>query len=53
LNFGREVISYGVFDASGKLIGHGFNTDHANISGMPSGLYFIKMDGVMQKFIIQ
>jgi len=53
LNFGREVISYGLFDTSGKLVGHGFNTDHANISGLPSGLYFIKMDGIMQKFIIQ
>ncbi len=53
LNFGREVVSYGLFDTSGKLVGHGFNTDHANISGLPSGLYFIKLEGVMQKFIIQ
>ena len=53
LNFGREVVSYGLFDTSGKLVGHGFNTDHANISGLPSGLYFIKLEGIMQKFIIQ
>ncbi len=53
LNFGHEVISYGVFDISGKLISHGFNTDHANVSGLPKGMYLIKLEGRMQKFIIQ
>lgn len=53
LYFGKEVISYGIFDASGKLVSHGFNADHAEINGLPPGLYFIKMEGGMQKFIIQ
>jgi hypothetical protein len=53
LNFGHEVLSYGIFNISGELIGHGFNTDHANINGIPPGLYFIKMEGRVQKFIIQ
>ena len=53
LFFGKEVISYGIFDASGKLVGHGFNADHADINGLPQGLYFIKLDGKMQKFIVQ
>jgi hypothetical protein len=53
LHFGHEVLSYGIFDTSGKLIGHGFNTDHAEISGLPQGMYFIKLEGKMQKFIIQ
>jgi hypothetical protein len=53
LYFGQEVISYGIFDATGKLVGHGFNTDHADINGLPRGIYFIKLEGRMQKFIIQ
>ncbi len=53
LNFGHEVISYGIFDTSGKLVGHGFNTDHATITGLSTGIYFIKLDGTIQKFIIQ
>jgi hypothetical protein len=53
LNFGREVISYGIFNLSGELIGHGFNTDHANINGLAPGIYFIKLEGKVQKFIIQ
>lgn len=53
LHFGHEVVSYGIFDVNGKLVGHGFNTDHAEITGMPSGMYFIKMEGHMQKFVIQ
>ncbi len=53
LNFGREVISYGVFDLSGKLVTHGFNADHADVHGLPGGIYFVKLEGKMQKFIIQ
>ena len=53
LHFGVEAVSYGIFDINGKLVGHGFNTDHADISGLPVGLYFIKLEGKVQKFIIQ
>ena len=53
LYFGKEVVSYGIFDGSGKLVRHGFDADHADISGLPQGLYFIKLDGRMQKFIVQ
>jgi hypothetical protein len=53
LNFGREVAVYGIFDISGKLVGHGFDTDHATIQGMASGIYFIKLDGKVQKLIVQ
>jgi len=53
LNFGREVLSYGIFNINGELIGHGFNTDHAAINGMAPGIYFIKMEGKVQKFIVQ
>ncbi len=53
LNFGREVASYGIFDISGKLVAHGFDTDHAPIQGMSAGMYFIKLDGKIQKLIVQ
>jgi hypothetical protein len=53
LHFGREVISYGIFDFNGRLVRHGVDTDHAEISGLPKGIYFIKLDGVAQKLIVQ
>jgi hypothetical protein len=53
LNFGRQVAAYGIFDISGKLVGHGFDTDHATIQGMAAGIYFIKLDGKVQKLIVQ
>jgi hypothetical protein len=52
LNFGKEVSSYGIFDLQGKLLSHGFSTDHADVSGLPSGIYFIKIQGSIQKFMI-
>jgi hypothetical protein len=53
LNLGHEVLSYGIFDLSGKLISHGFNTAQANLQGVPSGIYFIKLEGYVQKFVIR
>ncbi|HJW28818.1 MAG TPA: T9SS type A sorting domain-containing protein, partial [Saprospiraceae bacterium] len=53
LHFGHEVVSYGIFDLSGKLVGHGFDTDRADINGLIPGLYLIKFEGRMQKFIVQ
>ena len=53
LNFGRQVAAYGIFDINGKLVAHGFDTDHAPIRGMAAGIYFIKLDGKVQKLIVQ
>jgi len=53
LYFGREVVSFGIFNTSGQLVGQGFNTDRADINGLPLGIYFIKLEGRMQKFAIQ
>ncbi len=53
LYFGRQVAVYGIFDIKGQLISHGFDTDHATIQGMAAGMYFIKMDGKVQKLIVQ
>ncbi len=53
LNFGRQVAAYGIFDINGKLVAHGFDTDHAPIQGMAAGMYFIKLDGKVQKLIVQ
>jgi hypothetical protein len=53
LNFGREVVSFGIFDNTGKLILHGFDTNQVNINALAKGMYFIKLDGQVQKFIVQ
>ena len=53
LYFGREVLSYGIFNISGNLIGSGFNTDRAEVQYLNTGIYFIKLDGQVQKFIIK
>ena len=53
LNFGRQVAAYGIFDIKGQLIAHGFDTDHAVIQGIAAGMYFIKLDGKVQKLIVQ
>lgn len=53
LQFGTTVVSYGIFDMNGKLVMHGFDTDHATITDLNKGMYFIKLDGNVQKITIQ
>ena len=53
VNFGREVVSYGIFNLNGQLVQHGFDTTQANISNLAKGVYFIKLDGKVQKLIVQ
>ncbi len=53
LNFGREVVSFGIFDNTGRLILHGFDTNQVNINTLAKGMYFVKLDGQVQKFIVQ
>ncbi len=53
LNFGREVVSYGIFDVTGRLVASGLSTDHANVSFLSKGIYFVKLDGKVQKFVVQ
>jgi hypothetical protein len=53
LYFGREVAAYGIFDISGKLVAHGFDTNQATIQGLTKGMYFVKLDGKIQKLIVQ
>ncbi len=53
LHFGRQVVSYGIFDVKGQLVKYGFNSDRVHIEGFATGLYFIKLDGQVQKFIVE
>ena len=53
LHFGREVLSYGIFNIAGNLIAAGFNTDRAEVQQLGRGMYFIKLDGQVQKFIVK
>jgi hypothetical protein len=53
LQFGHKVESYGIFDMNGKLVSHGFDTDHATVNDIAKGIYFIKLDGKVQKIVIE
>ena len=53
LNFGRLVASYGIFDVKGQLVKYGFHADHTNIADFATGIYFIKLDGNVQKLIVE
>ncbi len=53
LHFGREVLSFGIFDNTGRLVAHGFDIDHVNIQNFAKGIYFVKLDGKVQKLIVQ
>lgn len=53
LHFGRQVVAYGIFDVKGQLVQYGVDTDHANINGFATGIYFIKLDGTIQKLIVE
>ncbi|MEO6036824.1 MAG: T9SS type A sorting domain-containing protein, partial [Saprospiraceae bacterium] len=53
LHFGHQVVAYGIFDVKGQLVQYGLDTDHANIDGFATGIYFIKLDGKVQKLIVE
>jgi hypothetical protein len=53
LFFGKEVVSFGIFDMSGKLVQYGFETDRVILSDLAKGMYFVKLDGKMQKLVVQ
>lgn len=51
--FGKYVESFGLFDLSGKLLLHGFDTDQVKVGNLQAGVYFIKMEGHISKVIIE
>lgn len=53
LHFGQQVASYGIFDVKGQLVKYGFNANQVNIEGFAKGVYFIKLDGNVQKLIVE
>jgi hypothetical protein len=53
VNFGKEVESYGIFDLKGNLVRFGFNASQAEITGLTTGMYIIKLDGRAQKLIVE
>lgn len=52
LYFGRQVVSFGIFDINGKLVRYGLDTDHVLTEGLSAGVYFIQLDGKAQKLIV-
>ncbi len=53
LNFGRNVEKYSMTDITGTEVSSGENVDHINVDTLPKGVYFINMDGKIQKVIVQ
>lgn len=53
LYFGKTVNSFGIFNLNGSLVKFGFDVDRVSIDSLDSGVYFIKLDGRAQKFIVQ
>ncbi len=53
LHFGKQVVSFGIFDMNGNLVRYGLDTDSTSVDGLSKGIYFIKLDGKAQKLIIQ
>ncbi|MBK9994949.1 MAG: T9SS type A sorting domain-containing protein [Saprospiraceae bacterium] len=53
IHFGKEVLSYGIFNVNGALLQHGFNAENADVNSLTPGLYLIKVEGIVQKFIIE
>jgi len=53
LNFGTDVRAFGIYNLKGQLVKSGFNTDHTTIDGFAKGIYFVKLDGNIQKLIVE
>jgi len=53
LNFGKQVVSFGIFDINGHIVKYGLDTDNTSVDGLSKGVYFIKLDGKVQKLIVQ
>ncbi len=53
LNFGRQVVSFGLFDLHGKLVKWGTDAESVSVDGLATGVYFIKLDGKAQRVIVQ
>lgn len=53
LNFGKQVVSYGIFNINGQLIRYGFEADHATLEGLEKGMYIVKFEDHAQRFIVQ
>jgi hypothetical protein len=51
--FGKEVASYGIFNINGSLVSYGISTDKAEVNTLNKGMYFIKLDGNVQKLVIE
>jgi len=52
LHFGRPVETYQIFDLRGQVVAAGFQTDQVVLDGLASGLYFIQLEGEVQKLVL-
>ncbi len=53
LNFGRPVNTYTLTNSTGTLIQQGNNADKLDVTGLPKGMYMLKLDDKVEKVIVQ
>ncbi len=53
LQFGKQVVSFGLFDINGKLVKWGTDVSSVSVDGLVKGIYFIKIDGRAQRVVVQ
>ena len=53
LNFGNVAESYTLYNSQGVLISQGQNTDGVNVDNLETGIYLVKVDGVMSKISVE
>lgn len=52
INFGKAYTSFGLFSIKGELVLSGFDQESADVQGIPSGVYILKLNEIIQKVII-
>lgn len=53
LFFGRRTAEYALLNASGEVMLKGSNVENISVENLPTGLYFLKTDGKIEKIVIE
>lgn len=53
LHFGKTVGTYSMTNSAGALVIQGKNADRLDVTGLPKGLYLLKLDDKVEKVIVE
>jgi hypothetical protein len=53
LNFGRKVNNYTLMNSTGAVMQQGTNAEKLDVTGLSKGLYMLKLDGKIEKVIVE